>query len=340
MEGHVFVTISEDISVTSYSEANTSWSDKFSCEWIADSEASEHMTYHREWFTNFTPIPSGQRGVRVANGNLIWAEGIGDISIESQINGQWITGTLRRVLYVPELRRNLVSICQITEKNMACIYKKDRCEIHTDGGQGVLVMTGHKEGQLWRINIRVKMTKANIVATEIGGTGQSEDSLTNWHHRLGHVNVDTITTMEKRATVTGLKITGNSSIPFCEGCAHGKNKRQPFPTHEVRDRASLSGTFYHADVCGPMHQPSLGGARYFINFKDDHSGYRVLFCIQQKSEVFDCYQRLWRISKEAMGNLIQKLRTDRGTEFVNKQFNDFNKHHDIRHELSVAYTPE
>ena len=122
-------------------------------------------------------------------------------------------------------------------------------------------MTGHKEGQLWRINIRVKMTEANNVATEIGGTGQSEDSLTNWHHRLGHINVDTITAMEKRATVTGLKITGKSSIPFCEGCAHGKNKRQPFPTHEVRDRASLPGTFYHADVCGPMHQPSLGGAR-------------------------------------------------------------------------------
>jgi hypothetical protein len=59
------------------------------------------MTYHREWFTSFTTILIGQLGVRVANGNLVWAKGIGDIPIESQINDHWITGTLRHVLFVP-----------------------------------------------------------------------------------------------------------------------------------------------------------------------------------------------------------------------------------------------
>jgi hypothetical protein len=146
--------------------------------------------------------------------------------------------------------------------------------------------------------------------------------------------------MEKRATITGLKIIDKRSVPFCEECAHKKNKRQPFPTHEVQDRASLLTTFYDADVCGLMHQSLLGGVRYFLNFKDDLSGYRELFCIQQKSEIFDCYQQLRKILKETTSNQIQKMRIDRGTKFVNKEFNDFNKHQDIRHELSIAYTPK
>ena len=47
------------------------------------------------------------------------------------------------------------------------------------------------------------------------------------------------------------------------------------------------GELIHSDVCGPMQEVSISGARYFRTFKDDFSRYRRVYFLRNKSEVKD-----------------------------------------------------
>lgn len=43
------------------------------------------------------------------------------------------------------------------------------------------------------------------------------------------------------------------------------------------------GEMFHCDLC-TMNIPSVGGAKYFIMFKDDCTSYRFMYCIKMKSD--------------------------------------------------------
>ncbi|KAJ8980835.1 hypothetical protein NQ317_018415 [Molorchus minor] len=56
--------------------------------WFADSGATEHMSFRREWFKNFTPYSEKIYSVRVGDGTLIDARGRGDIDVAIVSNGK------------------------------------------------------------------------------------------------------------------------------------------------------------------------------------------------------------------------------------------------------------
>ena len=47
------------------------------------------------------------------------------------------------------------------------------------------------------------------------------------------------------------------------------------------------GELINSVVCGPMHEISIGGAKYFCTFKDNFSHYRRVYFLRDKSEVKD-----------------------------------------------------
>lgn len=90
---------------------------------------------------------------------------------------------------------------------------------------------------------------------------------------MAHVNVRTIQQMESQQLVEGLSIKSETdeTVPVCTGCVYGKMHRLPFPTGRIR--AKEVGELIHSDVCGPMQEKSLSGARFYVLFKDDCSGW-------------------------------------------------------------------
>ncbi|GFQ95687.1 uncharacterized protein TNCT_96921 [Trichonephila clavata] len=62
---------------------------------------------------------------------------------------------------------------------------------------------------------------------------------------------------------------------ICYGCCYGKQCRHPFGTR--KQRATTPGELINIDVCGPMQRQSLGGAKYYLCFKDDFTKYRMVF---------------------------------------------------------------
>ena len=55
--------------------------------WFADSGATEHMTDKLQWFTNFQSVDDECWTVIVADNNVLYVRGIGDIPVQTTING-------------------------------------------------------------------------------------------------------------------------------------------------------------------------------------------------------------------------------------------------------------
>ena len=164
--------------------------------------------------------------------------------------------------------------------------------------------------------------------------------MSTWHQRLGHVNHQYIHKMAKSNMIDGLNINNaaESSLP-CEGCAYGKSHRTPFPT-EGRKRATSVGELIHSDICGPISVPSIGGSRYYVLFKDDFSGFRVVHFIRQKSEASELFKLFVIRLHSETGQCVHTLRSDNGGEYGGKEFNSWLSKKGIKHESSAPYNPE
>lgn len=89
--------------------------------------------------------------------------------------------------------------------------------------------------------------------------------------------------------------------------------RLPFPTGRIR--AKEVGELIHSDVCGPMQETSLSGARYYVLFKDDCSGWRVVHFLKNKSEVATNFKLYAARLETETGKTVKTLRSDNGGEY-------------------------
>ena len=89
--------------------AHTVLSEEHLEKWFMDSGASLHMSPRRDWFVNYKKLPTPTQ-VRVGNGEVILAQGFGEINILSFDGSQWERNHLTPVLYVPDLKYNLFSM--------------------------------------------------------------------------------------------------------------------------------------------------------------------------------------------------------------------------------------
>lgn len=88
-----------------------------------------------------------------------------------------------------------------------------------------------------------------------------------------------------------------------------------------------------------MFVKTVGGARYFVLFKDDHSTYRVVFVIKQKSDVLSCLNKYAPQLEREIGKKMRVLQSDRGGEFTGTKVIQFLDDNSIAQELTCPYIP-
>lgn len=88
-----------------------------------------------------------------------------------------------------------------------------------------------------------------------------------WHQRLGHLNRKSMLKLKTKPAYGLTRI--NVSKEIYEICVAGKQNKLPFKISGKRAEKLLD--LIHSDLCGPMSVESIGGAKYFITFIDDHS---------------------------------------------------------------------
>ena len=83
-------------------------------DWNADSGATSHMTPHSHWIHNYTPF---RTPIRLANDYIVYSAGVGSVRFVPKIGGKNARVVeFTRVLHVPDLRTNLLSILYLTRQ--------------------------------------------------------------------------------------------------------------------------------------------------------------------------------------------------------------------------------
>ena len=142
------------------------------------------------------------------------------------------------------------------------------------------------------LNSKVKHMKSPLMESStpdktccIGKTNNQEP-LELWPQRYGYLGYDNLKLLNNTDMVNGLNFDSKKAVDQnCEGCAIGKQHRQPFPK-KVKSTTTGLLKLNHSDVCGPMNVPSVGGSRYFVTVIDSFSRYATVYVIKQKSDVF------------------------------------------------------
>lgn len=159
-----------------------------------------------------------------------------------------------------------------------------------------------------------------------------------WHERLGHIHKRALSELVSRGLADGINMK-NSAEFFCEACQFGKLHKLPFKGNGSR-ASTVPGEVIHSDVCGPVPTQSIGGARFYVLFKDDATGFRYVYFIRHKSDVYERFMEFERLIFNKFGRTMKTLRTDNGTEYCNARMKKYMKERGITLETTAPYTPE
>lgn len=121
----------------------------------------------------------------------------------------------------------------------------------------------------------------------------------------------------------------------CDACEYAKHTRAIYVSKGIR--SIFPFMLIHSDVwtCPVV---SVSGMKYFVTFIDCHSRMTWVYLMQHKDEVFKCFQNFYSYLKTQFNVQVQMIKTDNGTEYVNKGFSAFLSEHGILHQTSCPDT--
>jgi len=86
----------------------------------------------------------------------------------------------------------------------------------------------------------------------------------------------------------------------------------------------------HTDVWGPTLISSLGGTHYYVTFIDDATRKTWIYCIRNKSNLFDTLKKWKTLVENELGKGLKCLRLDNGGEYCSKDFDRYCLENGIR----------
>lgn len=96
----------------------------------------------------------------------------------------------------------------------------------------------------------------------------------------------------------------------------------------------------HMDLYGPMRIQSINGKKYVLVIVDDHSRFTWVKFLRSKDETLEIIIKIIKQLQVRLNKTVRFIRTDNGTEFVNKQLTQFYEGVSISHQKSIPRTPQ
>jgi hypothetical protein len=146
-------------------------------------------------------------------------KGFGSASFQLQTGNVF---HINEILYVPGLKKNLISVAVLESKGYSVAFSKGKALMRPSNGSLSLVMTIEtQEGGLYKIIGQAIQALAHemINPCEL------------WHRRFGHLNYNALSGLQKMVTCMPVFSFEHDSI--CRGCALGKNSKKAYP-HSYR----------------------------------------------------------------------------------------------------------
>ena len=224
-------------------------------------------------------------------------KGVGNVTL--QLN-QGNTIHLQEVLYVPNLKKNPVSVSAMEDKGYKVTFFDGKVRV-------------------WKKNFKEAFTLGFRVDSlyQVGGSllgvMSCDTSLQSnlWHRRFAHLHYKAL--LDVRKMVIGMPEFRLEQKGVCPRCAEGKLKRGPFHSSQSKTFDILQ--LVHSDISDMMPVNSLGGHLYYLTFTDDYSRKTWIYFLKKKDEVFSWFRHFKALIENQTEKKIKILRTDNGTEY-------------------------
>nr|GEW05672.1 hypothetical protein [Tanacetum cinerariifolium] len=181
---------------------------------IVNSGCSKHMTGNLKLLTNFVEKFLGT--VKFRNDQIAPIPGYGDL-VQGSV-------TIKRVYYVEGLNPNLFSVGQLCDADLEVAFRKSTCYIRDLKGNDLLI--GSRGTYLYSITLQDTSSPNPIWFMAKATSSQAW----LWHHRLSHLNFNTINLLSKNDIVIGLPKLKSVKDYLCSSCELRKAKRKSFQT--------------------------------------------------------------------------------------------------------------
>ena len=229
------------------------------------------MTFEKDLIVDFYEYEQPSK-IYLGDNRAIEAFGEGKVNLSCYDELHAVALTLNKVLYVPNLSKNLLSVPAMTQMGADVLFDEGKCIISKNERKFTI---GHLlDSKLYIVN---RDGEAHIAST-------TSQSLEQWYCRFGDFNYSYIDRLIKGKLVEGMSCSSGEVNRECEECAQEKMYRILF------SKKSEKGThqplqLVHSDLCGPMNVDSVGGNKYVLTFTDDYTRYVTAYFIKSKSEV-------------------------------------------------------
>lgn len=232
---------------------------------------------------------------------------------------------LKKVLYVPEFKINLLSQGQLVEKGVEISAKKEGCTLYY---QNKVLTKGLYRNNLTLIYTQVAepAEKAYISTSEV-----------NWHQRMGHIGLNALEALSKATEGCEIAPQGLIKCKECETCI--KAKATIRNSRRTPERASDYLEKVHSDICGPISPETWTKKRYFTSFIDDKTRFVDIALLRTKDQVYDEYVA-WQTREQRQSGLkVKKFHSDNAREYRSKDFQDLHRLQGVIGTQSAPYTP-
>ena len=146
-------------------------------------------------------------------------------------------------LYVPDVRRNLISVSYLSCNGYSSFFNKNFIFIKFNDDIICCGMLHDNLYMLKPLTLQVNSHETNHKRKEISPVNQTH----LWHLKLGHINLERIRRMVTGGLISPLDVT---ALPVCEPYLEEKMTLRPFKAISYRAKEVLD--LVHTDLCGPM----------------------------------------------------------------------------------------
>ncbi|GJU72776.1 retrovirus-related pol polyprotein from transposon TNT 1-94 [Tanacetum coccineum] len=162
-------------------------------EWIMDSGGSFHMTPRRDFLFDFKEFNGGT--VLLGDNRACAIMGIGKVRVQMKDGSSFV---LENVRYIPELKRNLISLGTLDREGYTVKLQNGRVKVIKGS---LMVLSGTMKGNcVYSLDGWAESGEASV------GIQEKESLAQVWHKRLGHISEAGLHELEKR------EVLGNKGL--------------------------------------------------------------------------------------------------------------------------------
>uniref|UniRef100_A0A2N9HKM9 Integrase catalytic domain-containing protein n=1 Tax=Fagus sylvatica TaxID=28930 RepID=A0A2N9HKM9_FAGSY len=293
--------------------------------WISDTGATDHFT------PDISHIPDchdyrGTDQVTVGNGQSLPITHTGN----SQLYASSHLFKLRKILHVPSMSSNLLSVHRFCKDNNASFYFDASKFRIKDLSSGRLLYNGPSEHGLYPIHGAILPASS----PKLFHTSAVSSSSQLWHNRLGHPQQSVV----KHVLQNKLRLPVSNTTSLCIHCLEGKMHKLPFPNSVSITSHPLE--IVHSDVWGPAPITSNNETRYYVTFVDDFTRFTWFFPLQSKSQVLSSFMHFKSTMENLLSCKLKILRTDCGGEYTKHDFQSFCSSTGVFHQFTCPHTSQ